>query len=421
MATLNPQQVAIIKSTVPILKEHGNAITAHFYKTMLAEHPKLNDIFNRANQANGHQASALAYALYAYAAHIDDLGVLSPAIEKICHKHASLYIRPEHYKVVGEYLLRAMGDVLGDALTPDVLQAWGAAYWQLANVLIGREERLYEQADTWADWRDFRIAKKERESSEITSFYLEPVDGQALPRFLPGQYISVRIAVPRLGHLQPRQYSLSDAPNSKYYRISVKQEAGVDASKPGDAVFPGYVSNILHDEKDVGDVLQVSHPYGEFFLDPAQAQSKPVVLLSAGVGVTPMVSIAHTLLATDTSQRLSFIHGSRSSASRAFHPHLEGLASQHPNMNYTSFVKESETVRNGESKDCTFRGRLSLDRLNKRDDLFLDDGTTQYYVCGPEGFMRDVQRDLLTMGADQDRIHLELFGTGVAGESEGTR
>lgn len=413
MSTLSPDQVQIVRSTVPVLKEHGNAITTLFYSTMLDEHPELNNIFNRANQANGHQAFALATALYAYAANIDDLSQLSPAVEKICHKHASLYIQPEHYNIVGEYLLRAMGDVLGAALTPEVLEAWGAAYWQLANIFIGQEEKLYQQADGWIDWRDFRITKKEEESAEITSFYLQPVDGKALPTFMPGQYISVKTSVPKLKHLQPRQYSLSDAPNKMYYRISVKREAGLDSADPKNAVFPGYVSNVLHGEKDVGDFLQLSHPYGEFFLDPAKAQDKPIVLLSAGVGITPMVSIANTLLGQGLQQPISFIHGSRSSASRAFHSHISISAARHPSFRYTSFVKDPRIVRNGESTDCAFESRLSLDKLDKEQHLFLDDPSTEYFVCGPQGFMVDMEDGLRSMGVGHDRIHLEMFGAGM--------
>lgn len=413
MSTLTPSQIQTIKSTAPLLRTHGHQITTSFYSTLLTAHPNLNSTFNRANQSNNHQATALATALYAYATHIDDLGALSPAVEKICHKHASLYIRPEQYAVVGEYLLRAMGEVLGEGMTEEVRGAWEAAYWQLARILIGREEELYASAEEWRDWRDFRIVGKERESSVITSFYLEPVDGETLPGFLPGQYISVRTHVERLGYAQPRQYSLSDAPNGRYYRISVKKEEGLDPEEPQNVKHPGYVSNILHDEREVGGVLQVSHPYGEFFLDPEKAQDKPVVLLSAGVGLTPMVSMVNTLAARGAEQPISFVHGSRSSATRAFHPHLTNLASRCDNMRYTTFVKEPGLVVDGESTECTFKDRLDLRKLDKSSDLFLDNNATQYFVCGPESFMTNVEVGLLDLGVERDRVHLEVFGTGM--------
>ena len=169
----------------------------------------------------------------------DDLGVLAPTVELICHKHASLYIRPEQYNIVGTYLLAAMKEILGDALTPEIHDAWAAAYWQLANVMIGKEEELYKSADGWTDWRDFKIDRKENESDEITSFYLVPVDGKPLPSFKPGQYISVQTEVPEFGHLQARQYSLSEAPRSDYYRISVKR-VSANPTSAGPPAVPAY-------------------------------------------------------------------------------------------------------------------------------------------------------------------------------------
>ncbi|KAJ6164013.1 hypothetical protein N7470_002685 [Penicillium chermesinum] len=257
---LNDLQIQLIKATVPVLVDHGQTITTTFYKNMLAAHPELNNVFNIPNQQNGHQPRALAGALFAYASNIDNLGALSPAVELICHKHASLYIQPEQYKIVGKYLLEAMGEVLGDALTPEIKDAWGAAYWQLADIMIGRESQIYQQSEGWTDWRDFKIADKVKESDEITSFYLSPTDGKPLPTFNPGQYISVLVNVPELKYLQPRQYSLSDKPSPEYYRISVKREKGLSSFQPDAASHPGYVSNILHDTFNKGDTIKVSHP-----------------------------------------------------------------------------------------------------------------------------------------------------------------
>lgn len=117
---LTSDQVQLIKASVRILREHGMDITVQFYKDMLSDHPELNNVFNRTNQINGHQASALANSLYAYASHISELGVLAPAVERIDQKHASLYVEPEQYDIVGTYLLKAMKDVLGDVLTEDI-------------------------------------------------------------------------------------------------------------------------------------------------------------------------------------------------------------------------------------------------------------------------------------------------------------
>ncbi|KAA8571434.1 hypothetical protein EYC84_001435 [Monilinia fructicola] len=289
--SLTPQQIDIIKATVPVVQEHGTTITTTFYKNVLAANPALNNIFNQTNQKNGDQPRALAGALAAYAANIDNLSVLSNAVERICQKHASLFIRPEHYPIVGKYLLEAMGEVLGSALTPEILDAWTAAYGQLAKIMIDREAQLYQEAGDWNEWRDFKIVKKVQESSIITSFYLEPVDEKLLPIFKPGQYISVQVQVPQLGYLQSRQYSLSDQPNEKYYRISVKREDALESPSLNTSVEAGLISNTLHSTLNEGDIVQVSPPQGEFFLDLESNPESPVILISAGVGLTPMISI----------------------------------------------------------------------------------------------------------------------------------
>ncbi|KAL1651925.1 hypothetical protein SLS58_000048 [Diplodia intermedia] len=407
---LTPDQAKIIKATVPILAEHGNTITTRFYANMLRENPDLNNIFSNTHQATGHQPRALAMSLYAYASNIDDLGVLAPAVELICQKHASLHIQPEHYGVVGTYLLAAMQEVLGAALTPAVHDAWAAAYRQLADIMIGKEAELYGRAAGWTDWRDFRIARKQPEADDITSFHLVPVDGKPLPAFLPGQYVSIQARVPGLEYLQARQYSLSDAPHPSHYRISVKREPGVD---DGGVAHPGYVSNVLHAAKREGDIIRVSHPYGDFCFDAAAVPAAaPIVLLGAGVGLTALTSILNSLVAeADTSRPISWIHAARTTAARAFAPHINHLAATRPNVRKTLFVSRPADA-DVRGRDYDVAGRLELAKLDAERDLFVGDKRARYYVCGPERFMVDVQKGLQALGVDEERVHLELFGTG---------
>ncbi|RMJ28849.1 hypothetical protein PHISP_00300 [Aspergillus sp. HF37] len=410
---LTPDQVQLIKATVPVLQQHGNTITTIFYKNMLTEVPELNNVFNTANQVNGHQARALAGSLFAYASNIDNLGALSPAVELICNKHASLYIQPDDYKTVGKYLLEAMKEVLGDALTPEIHEAWAAAYWQLANLLIGREDSIYKQSEGWTDWRNFRVARKVRESDEITSFYLKPVDGKPLPKYSPGQYISVRAYVPDLKYPQARQYSLSDMPRTDYYRISVKREAGLSTTQPGAKAHPGYVSNVLHASYNEGDELDVSHPCGDFFLSNADP-SHPIVLISAGVGLTPLTSMLNTLTSQSpvaAERNIHFVHGARTSNVRAFKDHVQSLEQKLPNLR-ASFFTGHPSPQDKLGVDYHHVGRIDLKKLDPKDGLFLDNPLTEYYVCGPEAFMTDTTAALTERGVGADRIKMELFGTG---------
>ena len=145
--SLLPNQIKIIKSTVLILQKHGLEITQVFYQQMLTAHPELKTMFDPEAQKDGSQARRLAGAILAYAANIDRLDQLTGAVDKIAQKHISLNVLPEQYPIVGEHLLGAIKTVLGeDVATPEVIDAWAAAYGQLADIMIAREKVLYDEA-----------------------------------------------------------------------------------------------------------------------------------------------------------------------------------------------------------------------------------------------------------------------------------
>ncbi|KAI0019848.1 flavohemo protein [Xylariomycetidae sp. FL0641] len=409
-APLTPSQIATVKATAPVLKEHGVAITTLFYNNLLAAHPDLNDIFNATGQVTGAQPRALAAAVFAYASYVDNLPALSAAVERIAHKHASLGVHADQYPIVGKYLLEAVAAVLGPACTPEIAAAWTAAYGALADVFVQREAKIYDSYGAWKDWRRFVVRRKVRESATITSFHLAPEDGDLpLPPFRPGQYISLRIYVPRQGHLQPRQYSLSEAPRADYYRISVKKEAGKTVDTPG------VISNMLHDDYQEGDVVEITHPTGDFYFDPEALEADaPVVLISAGVGITPMLAILnHAVDAAGASKRpVSLVHGAHSAEVRAFGPHIRDVCERNANVNATVFLTQTreEQVK---GLDYHFGGRVDLGKLEREKHLFLHDARTQYYICGPSRFMDDMKNFLVSDGkVGEDRVHLEVFGVG---------
>ena len=285
--------------------------------------------------------------------------------------------------------------------------------------MIGREKQLYKERDAWTDWREFTITDKVIESDEITSFHLKPNDGKPLPKFHPGQYVSIRTSVPALKHLQSRQYSLSDAPQPSSYRISVKKELGLDLAHLAAPAHPGYVSNVLHDSKQIGDTLQLSHPAGEFFLNPSHGDHrKPIILISAGVGLTPMLSIIRTLDKQDSHhQPISWIHGTRSSRVHAFSKEIHDIAERHPSNVRTEVFMSHPAEEDALGRDYQFAGRMSLGVLDREGDLFLHKPDAEYFICGPAGFMKDMQETLLGYGVQQVRIKMEVFGTGVIGAS----
>lgn len=339
---LTAQQIQIVKSTIPALEAHGVAITTLFYKRLLEAHPQLKNIFNTAHQATGAQPAALAHAVWAYASNIENPGALSTAISRIGHKHASLGVTPDLYPVVGQGLLRAIKDVLGDAATEPVISAWGAAYQQLASYFIEFEDGLYRGAAAtpggWNGWRKFIVSDKVQESDEIISFHLKPVDQNALPAYQPGQFVSVRCYVPELGTYQPRQYSLSDVMNGKSFRISVKKEFA-SGDRPA-----GQVSNVLHESLPVGSELDVSMPFGDFVLDVNG--TSPVVLISGGVGLTPMMAMMKTLVDQAKSRKVVFVHAARNARVHAMKPALSDIVSNNPQVSRAIFYEEvASTLR----------------------------------------------------------------------------
>ncbi|KAL9115530.1 MAG: hypothetical protein Q9227_000851 [Pyrenula ochraceoflavens] len=405
---LSDQTIETIKSTVPALRAHGEQVTRLFYHNLLTDQPELNSVFNQGNQANGHQAQALAAAVYAYAQNIETPDALAPAIRHITQKHASLFIRPGQYDVVGRYLLDAFGEVLGEAWTSQVREAWAEAYGELAGKMIEAEAELYREGAGWTDWRDFVVEEKLKESSEITSFILRPADGRCpLPVYLPGQYISVRVFIPSLNYSQPRQYSLSDSYAADHYRISVKKEAGVSLN---DVAHPGIVSNALH-ELDVGETVQLSRPYGDFVLDIQKDFSGPLVLISAGVGVTPLMSMLNTVIVSNPGRPIAWIHGYHDAQTRAFADHISKIARKSNAVHVTRFCSNPEEQERP-GVDYERAGRVDLDDCDGEKDLFLGNGSPRYYVCGPTSFMSKMQRQLEERGIRPDRIFVERFGTG---------
>ncbi|OLN81347.1 Flavohemoprotein 1 [Colletotrichum chlorophyti] len=417
---LTQEQINIVKSTAPVLKVHGETITTLFYKDMIDTHPELKNVFSLRNQASGEQPRALAQSVLGYATYIDDLPKLKGAVERIAHKHASLYIRPEQYEIVGTHLMKAIGEVLGDALTPEIAEAWTAAYGQLAEVFINREAEMYREAGTWTNWRKFKIIRRIDESDAVTSFYIAPSDGKLpLPKYLPGQYISVQVPVPELGGItQPRQYSLSDAWSGDHYRISVKREATVVDAPQDDiskGLVPGLISNLLHNNYQVGDEVEVSHPQGEFFLDVTQADKTdvPLVLLSAGVGATPLMSILNTVLSPESktpNRPIKWVHGARNSNNLVFAKHIRNLTRERENVSAHIFLSE---VQPGDQKgqEYDFEQHLDLTKL-PAEELGLGDKRTEYFICGPRDWMLKVRLVLEGLGVERERVRLELFATG---------
>lgn len=396
---MNPHQKELIKATIPILRASGEDLTKYFYNRMFTNHPELRNIFNMGNQANGRQKSALANAVLAYAENIDNPTVLLNVLKGIGTKHVSLNIQPEQYKIVGANLIGSIAEVVGEAATPEILEAWTAAYNELAQIMINLENEMYQENSakpgSWNGWRKFVIKKIVEESTEIKSFYLYPEDGKEIPNYHPGQFISVQVYVPELELLQPRQYSLSSAFNPEYYRISVKKENGI-APNPS-----GYVSNTLH-SKSEGDPISISAPAGLFHLE--KDSQNPLVLISGGVGLTPMLSMLETNLNNIQNKKTIWIHGCRNESVHAFKNQITTLKKEAKHLETFTFYDTLENKNNSQSE--IIQGRVDLNKC--KDSILLDQA--KYYICGPEIFIKTQYEALINLNVSQENIFYEEFG-----------
>lgn len=385
---LSKENIAIVKATVPVLETQVHTITQAFYKRLFQNHPQLKEVFNMTHQAKGKQPKALANAILQYARHIEQPEVLKAAIAMIAEKHVSLNVSPAQYEVVGENLLAAIKEVLGDAATPAVLNAWAEAYGQLAQLLIGEEESRYASRAAkkggFRGQKQFVVAKKVKESEVITSFYLQPKDGSPAPTFEPGQYIALKVAIPGEAHAHTRNYSLSDAYHPDYLRISVKKE--------------GLVSGYLHEQVTQGDELALGMPAGVFTL---QASQHPVLLIAGGVGITPLLSMYKTLV-NEGKRAVTLVQCAQNSEVHAFRDEVNiGINAKAKAMT----VYDQPTFEDQLRQNFDYEGFLSAEMLKP-----VLQPEHEVYLCGSPVFMSHVLGLLAQLGVNPDRIFYEFFG-----------
>ncbi|NMP81742.1 NO-inducible flavohemoprotein [Pseudoalteromonas arctica] len=387
---LSDKTIEIVKSTVPLLAQAGTVVTDHFYKRLFSHNPELKNIFNMANQDTGRQQFALFNALAAYAQNIDNLAVLKEALTRINHKHTSLNILPEHYPIVGAHLIGTLKELIPEQFTPDVEYAWREAYGVLADICITEEAALYEHSKNkhggWAGTRQFEITNKQAESELVTSFTLTPVDGEAVITHKPGQYLGIKVKPEGAEYEEIRQYSISQKSNAKNYRISVKKEL-----QPK----PGMVSNYLH-SLEQGTIVELYPPAGDFFL---RNNTNPAVLISAGVGQTPMLAMLETLLSDNSNQEIMYLHACENTQQHSFLKYLNELNAVYNRL-------QTMTWFNQATEGADFTGLMNLNAVQAQ--LPLSNG--DFYLCGPAGFMAFIKNQLLELGVKNEQIHYEVFG-----------
>ena len=269
------------------------------------------------------------------------------------------------------------------------------------------EERLAKagvSTEMSKGFRNFVVQRKEVESETITSFYLVAADGTPLEQYLPGQFLTFDLNIP--GHPGPimRTYSLSDGPDCDYYRVSIKREPS-PRDRPD--LPSGLSSNYFHEQVDVDTTLRVGPPRGKFHLDPDS--DRAVVLLSAGVGLTPLISMLNAIVRSDSERRVWFIHGTRNGREHAMRADVRRMARENDNVNV--HIRYSAPAPGDlEGQDYDSRGRVDTELVKQL--LPFDD--FEFYLCGPQPFMKSLYCGLLSAGVAKSRIHYEFFGPASA-------
>lgn len=390
---LSEESAAVLRATLPAVAGALDEITTRFYGAMFRDRPELLDgLFNRGNQASGAQRRALAGSIAGFAqALLDDPDSRPDALlARIAHKHVAVGITDDQYTIVHKYLFGAIAEVLGDAVTPDVAAAWDEVYWLMAGALIAREARLYHEAGVAAGdiWRPWTVVERHEETDDVVSFLLRPADGRPAPRARAGQYVSVRLRMPD-GVDQLRQYSLSSDPGDDLRRITVKRVAGAAGAPDGE------VSNLLFERIGTGDELALSVPAGDVALDEADT---PLVLVSAGIGCTPMLGMLARLAATGSTRRVLVLHADGSPAEHALRAETRETVGALPDAEAVFWYE-----RPGAEEPDARSGLMSLEGIDVPADATV-------YLCGPLPFMRAVRGELLAAGVPARSVHYEVFG-----------
>jgi hypothetical protein len=254
----------------------------------------------------------------------------------------------------------------------------------------------------WNGFRKFRVEKKFTECKGVCSFYLKPHDGKPLPAYKPGQYITFQLNIPGVPKPVVRCYSLSDSPHrGDYYRVTIKKEPA-PPDKP--ELKPGVASSYFVDVVKEGDILDVKAPAGNFFLD--MAKETPVVLVSGGVGVTPMLSMAHAINAAGARREIYFFFGARNHDEHIHKEEMLRLAKEYENVHMHVCYSRPDTARDKAGVDYQHEGRVSVELFKE----VLPSNNFDYFLCGNGAFMKSISEGLEAWGVPDKNVNFEAFG-----------
>ena len=263
-----------------------------------------------------------------------------------------------------------------------------------------KEIRTLDAAKSaWNGIRKFSVDQKVMECDDTYSFYLKPHDGKPLPPFIPGQYLTFQLSIPGAGKPVIRCYSLSDHSRATHYRVTVKR----CPPPAGSGHPPGMGSSYFCDKVKAGDILDVKAPNGHFHLD--LEKERPVVLISGGVGATPMIAMAAALREAGSHREVWFFHGARNGSDHMFKSYVKSLTAENKNFHvHVCYSKPLPTDVKG--VDYQHEGRVTVELMK----TLLPSNNFGFFLCGPGSFMESITEDLRAWGVPDEWVHFEAFG-----------
>jgi len=393
-AEMSQTTLDTITATTPVVGPKALTITKTFYAKVIGKHPGLLQWFNAAHNVpkSDHQPKALAGSVVAYATNINDLSPLlveGGPVAAICHRHCALGIFPGQYSVVHDNLMEAVGEVLGDVVTPEIGAAWSESVLFLAKAMIDTEETLYKMAENrsggWSGFAEFEVSDIADIATDVKKISFKPPAGSPLEgskfEFTNGQYLSLQIDMDGDNLSAPRHYTVTSPPMADHLSCTIKK------------VYNGKLSTYVHTELKVGDKVTLSAPFG-VYVEPKEDKT-PTVLMSAGIGVTPMIN----LYKSDKTDVKLIVH-------------VDKTPEAHP---YKDLFDEFDY----DNKNCSTLFKYSkIDgKRTSAEDLVAETiakaGTdNEFFICGPEKWMDDVQKELQSKGAK--KVICEVFGSQLA-------
>lgn len=376
---LSASSVELVRQTAPVLVPRAEDIARAFYRRILESHLELFEFFNLSNQRSGRQQQAFAAGLVAFASTVDEPGMFRPAIDLIAAKHCGLAVQPHHYLTVHEVMMAAVEEVLGPAMTPAVGVGWSEAILFLAGMLIEQEEVLYNEAKArnggWRGFRRFIVVRREDVARDVIRFTLKPADARGVYfDFSPGQFVSVKVDPDGDGLTAPRHYTVTSQPGMPFLQISVKRLPN------------GKVSNYLHDHCTDGQEVLLSPPFGTFTAKLTKGDFATAVLISAGIGVTPMLALLPEL-----QQKV--------------------VLAAHVDRSEETFPCRETYFQCGTAVQVHYTSKDGRPEKDFAASLVGSVGPSHdWYICGPSPFMVTAMRSLTAAGVDATRIHFEVFG-----------